>query len=214
MNEKEALFLGSMLGDGYMCISNTRQGLKYFVGVCGNIVEDKEFLLDIIRPVFFNLAGKLPRIEEQPLAGCLRLTVQSKNLLFFMNKEWGLPIGKSRNRKIKNEFTTDPALMKKIVSGFFATDGSLVITNNNNTIYPRIEFQNISYDLLKQIQVFLLTLGLKGGLYKMIRKNPDRIVYRLQYNGKKNLLKFKEEIGFINPKHRLKFDEFKLEMLG
>jgi hypothetical protein len=214
MNEKEALFLGTMLGDGYMCISNTKQGPKYFIGICGHIEEDRAFLLDIIRPIFFNLSKKLPRIEEQPSESVLRLVIQSKNLLFSLNKEWELPIGKSRTRKIKDEFTNSPSIMKNIIAGFFATDGSLVITNNNGTMYPRIEFQNISEEILHQIKNFLSTLGLNGGLYKMNRKNPDRIVYRLQYNGKQNLLKFEKEIGFINPKHKLKFEEFKIEMLG
>ncbi len=37
--------------------------------------------------------------------------------------------------------------------------------------------------------------------------------YRLQYNGKENLLKFKKEIDFINTKHKNKFEEFALGML-
>lgn len=214
MDEKEALLYETMLGDGYMCITNAKQGTKYFVGVCGNIIKDREFLLDVIRPLFFNLTGKLPRVEEQPSEGVLRIVMQSKNLLFSLNKEWGLPIGKSRTRKIKEEFTSDSTIMKNIIAGFFAADGSLVITNNNGILYPRIEFQNISYELLKQIQEFLLTLGLKGGLYKMVRKNPDAIVYRLQYNGKQNLLKFKKEIDFVNTRDKKKYEEFSIEFMG
>ncbi|MCX6750669.1 MAG: hypothetical protein NTZ83_04385, partial [Candidatus Pacearchaeota archaeon] len=38
-------------------------------------------------------------------------------------------------------------------------------------------------------------------------KNPQR-KYRFQFNGKKNLLLFNERIGFVNPKHSLKFDNF------
>ena len=32
--------------------------------------------------------------------------------------------------------------------------------------------------------------------------------FRFQYNGKRNLLDFERIIGFINPKHKKKFDEF------
>lgn len=213
MNEKEALLLGVMLGDG--CLSKTKSkngGSRYLVVVSGHINDDRKFLLEVVKPIFLELFSKDVKVREQPNYGKIDLRICSKDLLTFMNKEWSLPIGKSRNKKISSKFLSDRNLVKNIAAGFFATDGSLVITNNNGIIYPRIEFQNISRQILKQIQDFLIMLGLKGGLYKMNRDNG--IVYRLQYNGKKSLLKFKKEIGFINPKHQLKFDKFMMEFAG
>jgi intein/homing endonuclease len=143
--------------------------------------------------------------------------IYSKEIFDIINKRWGVEFGRKKEVFIAEQFTSNSNIMKKIINGFFATDGSLVITNNNGIWYPRVEFQNTSYTILKQIQEFLASLGIKGGFYKMKRKQSISFgekVYRLQYNGKENLLKFKEEIGFINPKHQLKFDEFKLEMLG
>jgi hypothetical protein len=213
MNEKEALILGVMLGDGCLSVHKSRNGsIGYIIVVSGHIDDDREFLTEIVKPIFVDLFSKKVNINEQPNYGKIDLRIYSKDLLTFMNEKWSLPVGKSRSKEISYEFLNDQKLMKNIVSGFFATDGSLVITNNNGTMYPRIEFQNVSEKILKQIQDFLPTLGLEGGLYKMRRES--KIVYRLQYNGRQNLLKFEKEIGFINPKHQLKFDEFKLEMLG
>ncbi len=49
---------------------------------------------------------------------------------------------------------------------------------------------------------------MKGCVYRMNREYENgekRIMYRLQFNGHTNLLKFKNVIGFINPKHKDKF---------
>lgn len=213
ITKKEAIILGTMLGDGCLCISQTKRGTIYLTVISGHIKEDEAFLVNFIKPILFDIFKKWPRERRQPRYGKLDLVLQSKKILNLMNEKLGLPIGKSRDRKIKKEFIQDTLVMQKIIAGFFATDGSFVITNNNGTIYPRIEFQNISQTLLKQIQIFLSkTIRLKGGgLYKMHREKG--IVYRLQYNGKENLLKFVQEIGFINPKNKKKFKGYYLRFM-
>ncbi|MCD6496492.1 MAG: LAGLIDADG family homing endonuclease [Candidatus Aenigmarchaeota archaeon] len=108
------------------------------------------------------------------------------------------PVGKKGQIKISSRF--DRNLWKYIIAGLFSTDGSLVIKNNNNTIYPRIEIQSISFRLLEQTKNFLIDAGLKGNVYKIERKNYNTI-YRLEFPGITNLLKFKSQIGFVNPKH-------------
>ena len=214
MNKYEGIILGVILGDGCLSICNSKDGKDYLITVSGHLHDDRKFLLDIIKPLFFKLFRKNTRVREQPKEGKIDLVIQSKDLLFFMNREWNLPIGKSRNKKISDKFLSNNELMKKIISGFFATDGSLVITNNNGIIYPRIEFQNVSEQMLRQVQKFLSNVSLNGGgLYKMVREN-NRVVHRLQYNGKENLLKFRNVIGFINPKHEEKYLKYRLETPG
>ena len=211
INKNEALVLGVILGDGHLGIYSN----SYQVVISGNLTDDKEFLLDVIKPILEKLFKKHVGTNKRLGDNTLDLKISSKEVLFVINKRWKLPIGKKKEISIASKFLDIPDITKNIISGFFATDGSLVITNNNGIMYPRIEFQNISKKLLEQVQKILSnSIGLfGGGLYKMIRKNPTRIVYRLQYNGKRNLLKFKNKIGFINPKHKSKFIEYKLEML-
>lgn len=191
---EEGIFLGAMLGDGYLCKPN------YLVGICGHRQEDRRFLFEIIQPMFERLCKRPVKIKEDLRKNTLHLYVYSKEKFYKLHEERGLVIGKSEKGKVREEFLSHLTLMRKIVAGFFATDGSLVLANNNGAIYPRIEFQNISKKLLMQIQHFLSNgIGLNGGgLYVMYRK--DGVRYRLQYNEKENLFKFVREIGLINPK--------------
>lgn len=215
MNEKEALLLGIILGDG--CIGVYDNNHQYKIQITGHATDDKEFLLNVVKPLLKEIFNKNFRVSERRRCKAIDLIAYSKEIFDIINKKWGVEFGKGKKVFIAEQFVSNPNIMKKIISGFFATDGSLVITNNNGVWYPRLEFQNTSYTILKQIRKFLASLGIKGGFYKMKRNKSisfGKKIYRLQYNGVKNLLNFRKEIGFINPKHQLKFCEFKLEMLG
>ena len=99
-------------------------------------------------------------------------------------------------------------MVRYIIRGFFATDGSLVLTDNNGILYPRIEANGISKNLLFEINNFLNSKGINCKFYKAKRIKENgfgyplnrKEQYRLQINGKKNLKKFEKIIGFINPK--------------
>ena len=99
-------------------------------------------------------------------------------------------------------------MVRYIIRGFFATDGSLVLTDNNGILYPRIEANGISKNLLFEINNFLNLKGINCKCYnaKRLKENGfgyplnRKEQYRLQINGKKNLKKFEKIIGFINPK--------------
>jgi hypothetical protein len=105
-------------------------------------------------------------------------------------------------------------LVRYVVQGFFATDGSLVLTKNPNKYYPRVEAHVIHKELIHQIYSYLLGLGLHGHKYKCKRVVRDprwKVIqdqYRFQFNGKKNLILFNDLIGFVNPKQKKKFIDF------
>jgi len=63
--------------------------------------------------------------------------------------------------------------------------------------------------LLEQVKIELDKFNIKGNVYlsKKYENNWNNL-YRLQINGKKNLIKFREKIGFFNPKHEKKFQYF------
>ena len=124
------------------------------------------------------------------------------------------PVGKKRDKlKIPKVFY-EKKFLKLITQGYFATDGSLVLTKNPNKFYPRLEIHSIAPKLLHQIQKHLIKEGLKGKFYKCkIKKKEIRWKnvhpqYRIQFNGSKNLLLFKQKVGFINPKQLEKFSNF------
>lgn len=206
MDEKEALILGAMLGDG----TANRYGNQSRIAITGHSIDDKEFLLLKIKPLLEEVFKTNVHINNRKIEFVTDLIIYSKSILNLINGEWGYPLGKKFNIEIPKKFVDNEAIMNNIIKGFFATDGSLVLTNNNGTIYPRVEFSNISLTILGQIKDFLLRFGIKGGLYISHKLNPThpRNVYRLQFNGRENLFKFQQSIGFFNPKHNKKFENY------
>ena len=87
------------------------------------------------------------------------------------------------------------ALGKYVLRGYFDTDGCVAITNNNGTIYPRLEMKIMPSPMKQQLQELLNMYGFKYGVYEIGRGEV-----RIQMNGKKQLEKWKKEIGFSNKK--------------
>ena len=119
--------------------------------------------------------------------------------VFDIFKGLGFPVGLKGEINIPHFLMRTP-LERRVISGIFATDGSLVITNNNGTMYPRVEFRSSSVTLLRQIRRVLKRCGMKGGLYPKYT--------RLQYNGNSNLELFVSKVGFLNPKQNDKYKQW------
>lgn len=199
LNKKTALFYGIMMGDG--CLS--RAAGKYFISISGNIHDDRPFYDNVLGPIVEKLRGRPTRYRIRPKYGKIEFNFTDKELFSAIHK-LGFPIG-LKGRKLCTPPMFRGKLFKHVVAGLFSTDGCLVLTNNNGILYPRIEIQSISKKMLVQVRDFLNKNGLKGYVYKV---NNGQI-YRLQYNGKKNLAKFERLIGFSNPKHKAKCEKFR-----
>lgn len=208
--EKFALFYGIMLGDG--CISLVK-GKKKFVAITGSLDDDLPFFENIILPILRELRGRDTKIKFRKDCRAIDFNFIDKNL-FDLIFSYGFPIGKKGPDIVIPEIFYKEDLMKYIIQGFFATDGSVVLTKNPNKFYPRIEAHVINKKLVRQIYDYLITLGFKGHFYKCKRLEKDprwKIVqdqYRFQFNGRDNLILFNEKIGFINPKHKKRFLDF------
>ncbi len=209
MLDGESLLYGAMLGDG----SVGKYSSQYKITITGHSIDDKDFLILGIKPILEKLFKKPIHLNFRKDSSALDLIIYSKEVFEYMTKKWNYPAGRKKNISISKSLVQDKKIMRNVISGFFATDGSMVITNNNGIFYPRVEFGNKSTTILIQIRNFLSQFGIKGGLY-ISHKHPTGNVYRLQYNGKKNTLKFWKIIGFINPKHKRKFEEFTTEFIG
>ena len=204
-----ALFYGIMLGDG--CLSLV-YGRKKFISITGSSDDDLPFFREVLHPLLKKFRGKDTKIKFKKNYRAIEFNFTDKNLFDIMESV-GFQVGKKGpNIKIPEIFYKK-GLVKYVVQGFFATDGSLVLTKNPNKYYPRIESQAICKNLLKQIHNYLSTIGMNGKFYKKtFRLDPrwkiqqDR--YSFQFNGKENLLLFEKLIGFSNPKHNKRFEGF------
>lgn len=200
-----AQLYGILLGDG--CISKV--GYKYyFVSITGNSTDDKKFFKYVIE-LLKALTGKTYPIKKKKGKNAIEINFCNKKLFNFLSS-LEFPIGKKGpNLKIPSIFKEDR--YKFIVQGYFATDGCLVITNNNGISYPRIEFSSISKGLLDQVLAYLIEIGMIGKIYLSKKySNPNwHPIYRIQCNGNKNLEVFRKKVGFINIKHRDKYYKWK-----
>lgn len=203
-----------MLGDG--CLSkhlNKKGSEAYFISISGNYYDDKPFYDEVVLSLLNKLRKRKTNYKKRKKYGKIEINITDKNLFLQLNKI-GFPIGKKGNSLKVPKSLFKKNLMKFVVQGFFATDGSLVLTKNPNKYYPRLEAHGIAPLLIEQIKTYLISLNLKGKLYECKRKNKNYLAtihktqYRFQFNGKKNLILFKEKIGFINPKHKEKFHNF------
>ncbi len=214
MDKDFALFYGVMLGDGCLSVYNTKErGIRHSVNITGDYYTDKRLYHEVLVPVLKTIGRKSVSIKERPKNGTLEINFPDEKLLTKISK-LGFPIGKKGINLIIPKILFDKNLVKYVIQGFFATDGSLVLTKNPNKYYPRLEGHGIAKDLIKQISDYLNSLGLKGHFYVCKRKIRDprwvtsQQQYRFQFNGEKNLLLFNDLIGFVNPKHQKKFRGF------
>ena len=202
INENFALFYGIMLGDG--CISKVGN-THHFISIACNFHSDQPFVNSIL-PLLEEIRGKAVRAYDRSDQGKIEVIFSDKSL-FTRLQELGFPVGKKGpNLSILKEF--EP-FMKEVTQGFLATDGCVIVIDNNGTMYPRIELSSISKKLLEQFKEYLSSVGVSSKVYLCKEyKNTWHSKFRLQINGKKNLIAFKEKIGFVNPKHQQKYDDF------
>ncbi len=213
-----ALLYGIMLGDGCLSLCNrkNRRTKMKILTITGSSIDDVPFFENVIHPILRRLRGKDTNIKFVKNENTITFNFSDEKLFDFLSQT-GFPIGKKLDRLFIPKIFYDMNLVKYVVAGFFATDGSLVLTKNPNKYYPRLEIHVISKILLKEVYDYLLSLGFKGALYKCKRVNVSpgayremNQKYRVQFNGKDNLLLFENKIGFVNPKYKEKFDNFLL----
>ncbi len=199
-----AFFYGVMLGDGCLSLGCKRRKTVF---VAGSMADDIPFFEEVLIPCVKKLIDKDIPIRFRPSMGAINLHF-IKNSLFDFVSSFGFPIGKKGDKLFIPKVFYEKNLVKYVISGFFATDGSLVLTDNNGTLYPRVEANGIARRLINEIGIFLNSRGINCKFYKSKRRKFDGLgnplmrqdQYRLQMNGKENLKKFVKEIGFINPK--------------
>lgn len=211
-----ALLYGIMLGDGCLSLSRGRRTMKFIV-VTGDSVTDLSFFRNFLHPLLKKYRGKDTNIRFRKDCNGIEFNFVDNRLFDFIHSI-GFPIGKKGTEIEIPKIFYEKNLVNHVIAGFVATDGSLVLTKNPNKYYPRIEAHAICKNLLQQIHNHLNSLGLNGRFYQCKRinfwkGNTKKIIgkekqFRIQFNGKKNLLLFENLIGFVNFKHKRRFDEF------
>lgn len=213
--EKFALLFGIMLGDGCLCSfkRNDRVGVRKLIVITGHKLDDREFFKTLLVPLLKSFTTNSIKIKKRKHQKVIDIHLCDGEL-FNKIKSFGFPVGKKGNSIFIPKIFYEKNLLKYIAQGFFATDGSLVLTKNGNKFYPRIEGTGISNNLIRQLVNYFNDLGLSGYFYEAKRKKIDlrwKLIqqsYRFQFNGKQNLILFRDLVGFVNPKHEVRYCKF------
>ena len=211
-----ALLYGILLGDG--CIGKYRRGGRknsymHVIAITCNYYDDWPFVNNVVLPLLKKLTGRDIKPRKFNRRGSLIINFSDEEL-FIKLRGIGFPCGKKGPNVIIPRIFYEKNLMKYVIQGFFATDGSLVLTNNCKLVYPRIEAKTIHKDLMKQIYNFLIEIGIVGHFYTYkhikqdLRWDVIQQQYRFQFNGIPNLKLFRDRIGFVNPKQELRYKLF------
>jgi len=191
-NEKLAELWGIMLGDG--CLQKI-QGYKlgvYGIDVAGHSIDDREYLLDFVKPLCEELFAVNSRIYQSKRSKCIHVIVDSRRIVDFFESE-----GFKAGNKIKNKVTIpdwikeNEKLLVACLRGLFDTDGSFYKLTNQNSY--QINFCNHNQRLLNDVRENIANLGI--GVSKIMENR------RIVITKRSEIEKFYKVIGFSNPKH-------------
>lgn len=213
-DKRFALLFGILSGDGCLSAYTSCKKDYYAIVITGNSLDDKPFYEQVVIPLINSLReGNRKSVKIKKRLDCNAIEIAfTDKILFNKLKDHGFPVGKKGQQLIISQTFYDKGLIKYIVQGFFATDGSLVLTKNPNKFYPRVEARVIHKNFLKQIYDYLISLGLNGAYYlceaRLDSKWNAQEQCRFQFNGKENLILFNDYVGFVNPKQSNRFSKF------
>ncbi|MBI2672707.1 hypothetical protein HYX19_00445 [Candidatus Woesearchaeota archaeon] len=197
-----AEFIGILLGDGSICIKNVNSKCHNRLKITLDSNSDKEYINYVSNLIEF-LFNVKPHIKKRNNENAVDIFVFNKELISFLVNEVGLQLSPKWNKAIvPNTFMRDN-LDLLVIRGYFDTDGALVTTNNNGTIYPRLEMKVCPSPMQSQFIRILQKYNFKFGAYQ-IGKGKVRI----QLNGKRQLESWINLVGFSNQKNSDKIKRF------
>lgn len=191
-----AELIGIILGDGNIW---SKKGY-YYVRITGHLVDDRDYLLNFVKPLIFKVFNCKMYVLEYPKNNQLVLSKASKDLVYTL-LHFGLIAGnkKENNVKIPAWVFQSEDYLKACIRGLIDTDGSVVPITNRN--YSYIWFRSAIPALRKSFSKAMKVLNIKTSIWSRRKENAMQIYI----GGKKEILKYYERIGFSNPKHVERF---------
>ena len=194
-SDSELELVGALIGDGHIHIKPP----KYYFGITGNKVTDKEYFLKLVA-LIKTVWAKETKVFES--SGGLRIRVYSKGIVLHLVKKFSLPFnsGKCYKVEIPENFSNDFSKTKHIIRGIADTDGSVFVSKKpGSPNYPSLEITTVSEKLALQIREILLCNGFNVANIRSYKsKLSNRLAYKVCLYGKSNLKKWVPEIGFSN----------------
>lgn len=196
ISEGVAELIGVLIGDGYIY---NRNG-KYQIGFVGSPLTDKEYY-EKLQELILSEWEKQARIKLRERG--IRIVINSKKICNFLINELGIQNGSEKCKRIKipEKIRENWKLVRNTLRGIADTDGSVFAARKPGIEhYPSIEITTSSRVLAEQIREILSRKGFRvANIWQYKSKLSRRTTYKVPLNGKKNLKKWINEIGFSNP---------------
>ena len=191
---------GVHLGDGNLTCKKEWNLSR--ITYAGNSATDSEYFESILSGILRAIYGKSPRIYHPKGEQTVLVVLNSKEIVRFKMETLGLPSG---NKVQIKKFP--PILMRRypadLLRGLADTDFCVYFNRNE----PRIEggFSNMHF--ASEIARILKRLKIKFQQRKLRRRGKfDE--YRISICGRKQLSLWMQKVGFYNPKHLKKINDF------
>lgn len=197
-------FYGILLGDGWISRLHYKNKIIHLVGISGHSQLDRDFFIYCKKNIE-ELFERRAYQKERPRYNSIELNFSHKMLFKFMNENLNFPIGKKINLNLPNEiFNLSFNLTRNIIRGIFDTDGSFYFDKTpQGNPYPCLSITMKSPMLMKQLYQIFLEQGFSPVYYE--DKNEK---VKITLKGKKQLLKWMNEIGSSNKKHLNKINPY------
>ena len=196
LTEELAYFLGFHVGDGYMKIVRRNKTVDYRLVYDGHQINEYTGYQYFVKPLIKNLFNKEVNITKTT-RGTVNISFYSKAILTFLHECCGLEFSPKKNIDIPEIIKISPPTIKaNFLRGLADTDFSLVFKNKGRS--PVIDHATCSqklHDSLKEI-FKEWRFSLYSGTFNKERKGTKLVSHQININGKKNLQRWMDTIGF------------------
>ena len=197
------LVLGWLTGDGWLSEKHNSMGFVF-------APEDGE-IKEVIKPILESYFDR-KIVERKYDNGCVQLRSASKYVIEFFRK-----LGVTKDRSVPASlFTATEEAVTGFLQGLFAADGTIGIGNKSRNY---IRLNSSTLQLLKDLQLLLLNLGVRSSIYnrstkpkefKYTNKKGELVIYltsgtNYELNiSKENVPRFIKKVGFLHSKFKEK----------
>lgn len=191
--------VGMHLGDGFLSSKRPDFRLK------GNKKDEREYYDNYIRKLYKSLFNIDLNIREYESTYGFEL--YSRSISEFKSRVLQLPTGRKYDKlKIPEIFKiNDINIITSLLRGLFDTDGTINFQSRYgyHKYYPQISITQKSQTLIKDVYEILKMLGFNPSL------SITKDYFNISLYGYSSLKKYMDLIGFSNPKHLRKINDWK-----
>ena len=182
-----AEFIGILAGDGHL------SQINYEISITCDSVTDKDYITNHVPKLIYKLFGLKASIQKSKYARAIKCRIYSKKLCEFLNKEYGIPIGKKKGQlHIPLQLQKNEGFLKSYLRGLFDTDGSLYFRRKSGKV---ISIISRDHSFLKEVKNAL----------KQLNFSPSLSGKNLYIYNQEEINKFFSEIKPANSKHMKKY---------